>query len=230
MAAAVAPPEIKIAEDPSAVTSTTERRARLPRVEPAAESNGPPLYRLSIEQYEAMGEARILDEDDRVELVDGLLVSKMTKYGPHVVATGLTWNAIAAIIPKGWHVSKEDPIRIPNRAGEPEPDISIVKGDIRDYLERHPEPAEVALVVEVSESSLEIDRGAKLRMYAGGGIPIYWIVNVVDRQLEVYTEPSGPDAEPAGYRRTVVLKPGESVTFAIAGVEIGPIAVAEMLP
>jgi len=234
MATTFAPSVTEIAPAVEAVPETVaipEPRARLPRAEPdvTAESTGPPLYRLSIEQYEAMAEAGILDNDDRVELVDGLLVKKMTKYGPHRVATGLASDTIAAILPQGWHVSKEDPVRIPGRAGEPEPDISVVRGGRRDYLKRHPERTEVALIIEVAESSLDFDRGAKLRMYAGGGFPIYWILNVVDRQLEVYTEPSG-DAEPMGYRQTAVLKPGDSVTFAIEGAEMGPIAVADLLP
>lgn len=224
-ATAAPPPEIEIAEPP-----LTSVRGQLPRAEPAAEPTGPALYRLSIEQYEAMGKAEILDEYDRVELVDGLLVKKMTKHGPHRVATEKTFWILAKLVLAGWRVCKEDPIRIPGRAGEPEPDITVVKGVPDDNLIRHPEPSEVALVVEVSESSLEFDRGAKLQMYAGGRIPTYWIVNVVDRQLEVYTEPSGPDVEPAGYRRTAILKPGESVTFTIEGVDVGPVAVADLLP
>ena len=126
----------------------------------------------------------------------------MTKYPPHTVTTGLCVDAIQRALPTGWHARKEDPVRIPDRDSEPEPDVSVVRGELTDYLIRHPGPDDVPLVVEVADSSVEDDREMTVT-YGGGGIPVYWLVNIPDRQLEVYTEPSGPSA-PIGYRRCTV--------------------------
>ncbi|MGA7502103.1 MAG: Uma2 family endonuclease [Isosphaeraceae bacterium] len=96
-----------------------------------------------------------------------------------------------------------------------------------DYRRRHPGPAEVGLVVEVADSSVEDDRA--MAMTYGGGIPVYWLVNVRDGQLEVYTEPSGP-APPVGYRRCAVFHPGHDVSVVLDGREVARIAVADLLP
>jgi Uma2 family endonuclease len=111
------------------------------------------LYRLSVDEYERIGE--FLD-DPRVELIDGLLVAKMTQEPPHVVACELARTAIATETPSGWHVREAKPIRL--SGSEPEPDFSLVRGKARDYVERHPGPSDTALVVEVADSSLAKDR------------------------------------------------------------------------
>jgi Uma2 family endonuclease len=111
----------------------------------------------------------------------------------------------------------------------PEPGLAVARGEIRDHIQRDPEPADVALVVEVSDSSLDDDRNAKGRIYGGGGVLLYWIVNLVDRQGEVYSGPSGP-AEPLGYRRCEVYQPGQEVPLVIEGNEVGRIPVADLLP
>jgi hypothetical protein len=87
----------------------------------------------------------------------------------------------------------------------------------------------VALVVEVSDSSLDEDRTLMLRAYGGGGIVRYWIINLVDGQVEVYSQPSGP-AEPIGYRHCEVFRPGQEIPVVIDDVEVGRIAVADILP
>jgi Uma2 family endonuclease len=185
----------------------------------------PPLHRLTVEQFEAMRAAGILDDDDAVELIDGLLVAKMTKKPPHVVACELTFWAIHGILPPGWRPRWESPVRVPRRS-EPEPDISVVRGeDPRENKERHPGPNDVALLVEVSESSLGFNRRAKLRIYAAADIPFYWIVNLVDRQLEVYSEPHS-----GGYRSHQHLGPEEQVVLVIDGREVGRITVSDLLP
>jgi Uma2 family endonuclease len=106
----------------------------------------------------------------------------------------------------------------------PEPDISVVRGRSRDYTEQ-PESRDVPLVVEVAEKSLTFDRTEKLTAYAGGGIPVYWIVNLVDRQVEVYSDP-GPD----GYRTREVFTAGTNVPIVIDGAVIGHVAVNDILP
>ena len=100
----------------------------------------------------------------------------------------------------------------------------MVRGDWRDYSGRYPEPADTALVAEVSISSLDADR-AMAEIYGKAGIPVYWIVNVDDRQVEVYSDPG-----PSGYRSHEVLAPGHVLRVVVDGVEVGEIAVADILP
>jgi Uma2 family endonuclease len=180
--------------------------------------------RLTVEQYEAMAEAGILTERDRVELVDGLLVKKLAKNPAHSVAARAVAEALARLVPDGYFVTRKDPIRI-GPASEPEPDAAVVRGRSRDYARRHPDAAQSALVVEVSDSSLNLDRTEKLRIYAAGGIPIYWIVNLVDDRLEIHSRP-----EAGSYQDVRSLGSGETVAVVIDGREIGAIGVADLLP
>ncbi len=187
--------------------------------------------RLSVDQYEAMVKHGILPETNRWELIEGRLVEKDVKSTPHSFVTGLCLDALSQSLPAGWHVRKEDPVRIPNRKSEPEPDLSVVRGKRTDYLDRHPGPADVDLVVEVTRSSVAKDRRGeprlrgRARVYGPGGIPVYWIVNVPKRRLEVYANPIG-----GVYLAPKVLEETESVSLVIDGQKIGTIAVADLLP
>jgi Uma2 family endonuclease len=205
--------------------STIAPKFSVPDQELVPDLEWSPLYRLTIEQYEAMEAAGILAENDAVELIDGLLVAKMTKKPPHVVACELTFWAIHGILPAGWRPRWESPVRVPRRS-EPEPDIAVVRGaDPRENRERHPGPNDIALLVEVSESTLGFDRRAQLRLYAAARVPVYWIVNLVDRQVEVYSNPNA-----GGYRTRKDFGPDDHVSLVIEGQEVGRIAVADLLP
>ena len=171
--------------------------------------------RLSVAQYEAMIEHGILPESNRWELINGRLVEKVTKGGKHSMSSERSWRAIHALLPAGWHVRIEKPVRIPRRRSEPEPDVSVARGGVDDY-DHPPGPEDLALVVEVAESSVAKDRKLA-RVY--GGIPAYWLVNIPDRRLEVY----------AGGACTI-LGATESVDLVIAGQVVGTIAVASLLP
>src|SRR5208337_2079333 len=138
--------------------------------------------RLSVAKYEAMVASGAFTRADRFELIEGILVERITKNPPHSVVNGFCLDALGQSLPAGWHVRKEDPVRIPNRDSEPEPDIAVVRGKRADYFDRHPGPPDVALVVEVADSTLEDDRDLAVT-YGGGGIPVYWIVNIRERQL-----------------------------------------------
>jgi Uma2 family endonuclease len=186
-----------------------------------------PIYRLTVAQYHAMAKAGILGEDEPVELLEGWLVRKMTKYPPHSVATTLTRQALERRLPPGWYVPSQEPITTPD--SEPEPDLMVVRGNPRDYLERHPGPEAAALVIEVAESSLSQDRGTKKRLYARARVQVYWIVNLIERQVEVYTEPSGPRKRP-DFRRRRNYAEVEEVPVLLDGVEVGRIPVRELLP
>lgn len=182
---------------------------------------------LTVEQYHAMARAGILEEGAPIELLEGYLVEKMTKHPPHSVATQLVQDVLRHVLPPGWRVMAQAPITLAD--SEPEPDISVVRGDARRYLTRHPGPTDVALVVEVADSSLAIDRGSKQRIYARAGIPVYWIVNLNDRCVERFANPIGPARNPR-YTTAEVYAAGEQIPLEIDGAEIGLIAVDDILP
>jgi Uma2 family endonuclease len=179
---------------------------------------------MSVEQYEAMARAGILTERDRVELVHGLLVNKMTKNPPHSVAARAVADALGRLIPEGYFVTREDPVRVSGDS-EPEPDAAVVRGASRDFSTRHPAAADVPLVVEVADWSLAFDRSEKLAVYAEGGIPQYWIVNLIDGRLEVHSDPEGRT-----YRSLRSLGSGEILPLAIDGRDLGAIDVSDLLP
>ncbi len=153
-----------------------------------------PIWRLSVEQYHAMIRAGILTDDDPVELLEGWLVYKMPKNPPHRLVTRLTREALERIVPAGWFVDAQEPIT--TETSEPEPDVTVPRGTRRQYADHHPRPEELALLVEVSDTTLARDRGSRKRIYARARIPVSWIINLQERQIEVYTEPTGPADEP----------------------------------
>jgi len=186
-----------------------------------------PIWRLSVDQYHAMIQAGILTDDDPVELLDGWLVLKMPKKPPHRIVTHLIRRALERLVPAGWYVDSQEPITTAD--SEPEPDIVVVRGQTQHYFDRHPGPQDVALVVEVADTTLEHDRGLKKRLYGQAGIPVYWIANLPDNQFEVYTDPSGPAEEP-DYRQRHDYGLADAVPVMIEGVEVGRVAVRELLP
>jgi Uma2 family endonuclease len=168
----------------------------------------------------------ILTDDDPVELLEGWLVTKMPKNRRHSLATQLTREALAGIIPQGWYVDAQEPITTED--SEPEPDVMVVRGNPRDYIERHPSPAEVALVVEVADATLQRDRTLKLRLYANAGIPAYWILNLPEQQLETHSDPTG-EGEGANYTQQVTYRASDTVPVLIDGQEVGQLSVQSLI-
>jgi Uma2 family endonuclease len=185
-----------------------------------------PIYRLSVAQYHDMIQSGILTDDDPVELLEGWLVTKIPKNPRHSLATQLTRDALAEIIPQGWHINVQEPVTTED--SEPEPDVLVVRGNRRDYIERYPYPADIALVVEVADATLQRDRTLKLRLYASAGITMYWILNLQDEQLEVYTEPTG-EGEQVTYARRSIYKTSDSVPVVLDGQEVGRLAVQSLM-
>ncbi len=184
----------------------------------------PPVHRITVDEYERIIRAGALENPGRIELIDGYLVDKMAKNPGHSYSATSAHEILTARLPAGWSARKEEPVRIP-AYDEPEPDVSIVRGSRSDYRQRIPESADVAMLVEVSESTLSGDRGRKLSAYARGGIPVYWIINLVDRQVEVY---SGPVA--GSYSNPTIYVAGQQVPLSIGGHQLQPVAVDDILP
>lgn len=183
--------------------------------------------RFSVDEYHRMIDAGVFASDNRFELLEGWIVAKMTKNPPHVVAVLNGQQRLARHLLEGWHVRVEAPLT--TTESEPEPDLAIVRGNIRDYIDHHPGRDEIALVIEVSESTLSEDRHWKARVYAHAGIRVYWIINLVDEQVEVYTEPTGPVTKPS-FRQRRDSRRGEQVWLTIPGQEPVAIDVNDLLP
>lgn len=186
----------------------------------------PLLYRFNVDQYEKMIDAGVLTGEDRVELIEGIVVQKMTQHPPHAVAIDYTLDALRPLMPDGWRLREQKPIELSD--SEPEPDLVVVRGPLQRYETCHPRPADIALVVEVADTTLEGDRRVKGRMYARARIPVYWIINLNERRIEVYTEPKG-GKEPA-YRRRTDYSLDVCVPLVIGGEEVGQVSVDELLP
>jgi Uma2 family endonuclease len=185
----------------------------------------PALHRITVDEYERISAAGALEDPSRVELIDGYMVDKMAKSPGHSFATIEAHQALSGRLPAGWSARMEQPVRIPTY-DEPEPDISIVRGTNANYRGRVPGPADVAMLVEVSDTTLGQDRGLKLTAFARDGIPVYWIVNLADRQVEVYTRP----VKAGRYRSRQDYKPGQQVPVTIGGQPLRPIPVDDILP
>jgi Uma2 family endonuclease len=182
------------------------------------------LYRFTVDQYERMVEVGILTEDDRVELIDGYVVTKMGKKPPHVWTVDSLEDLLRALLGAKWRLRRESPANIPP-FDEPEPDVVVARGTRATYLQRHPNPADIVLLVEVSDTTYHRDRGKKWDANAKSGIPVYWIVNLPRRRIEVYTDPTLD-----GYRSRRDYHAGESIPIVIDGQELGRIAVDDILP
>jgi hypothetical protein len=190
------------------------------------ESISEPIWRLSVEQYHSMITTGILEEDAQLELLEGLLIAKMTKNPRHRLSTGLLQDALLSILPPNYHLNLQEPITL--KDSEPEPDLAIILGQRLDFRDRHPDAASLELVVEVADTSLERDRIMKQRIYARAGIPIYWILNLGDRQLEVYTQ---TNQEESVYKECQIFTATESVGLTLRGNEsaVGSICVGKLL-
>ena len=180
--------------------------------------------RITVDEYEAMADRGEITPADRLVLIEGQLVKKMTKYPPHTIGLLLTYHTIHDMLPPGWHARKEDPVRIPSRDSEPEPDVAVVRGTIRTYIKRHPNETDIAMLVEVADSSVDDDRALAVT-YGAAGIPVYWLVNVRDREVEVWSSPVN-----GAYLIHQVLHETESVDLVLGGQVVGQIPVTELLP
>jgi Uma2 family endonuclease len=185
-----------------------------------------PPRRFTVAEYHHLIETGVFANDERYELINGWLVPKMTRNPPHDVCLVLVPEAIRRLLPRGWHVRIQSAITTDD--SEPEPDIAVARGPARRYVRHHPSPADIAMLIEIAESSLDLDRDVKGPMYARAGIAIYWIINLVDNQVEVYTDPNG--GRRPKYRRRRVFEIDSRLPLVIGGKEVERIAVRELLP
>lgn len=185
------------------------------------------LFRLSRQQFRDLIRSEILPPENRLEFVEGLVLTRMMLLPPHSGAVIRLNALIKPMLPSGWRYRQEQPLILTD--GEPEPDDLIAAGTDDDNYRFHPTGRDAELVIEVADSSLIRDRSIKLSSYARAGIPVYWIVNLIDRQIEVHTNPDAAADEPA-YRGRVVYTHDQLVAVMVAGHVVGTIAPAAILP
>src|SRR5437764_10636552 len=166
-----------------------------PTTTPATYGRDASIPRCSVARYQRMIEAGILTPDDKVELLENYVVLKMPRNPPHDSTIQRMLESLFPRRPAGWSLRVQSAVELSD--SQPEPDFAVVRGSAADYETRHPAPADVALLIEVADSSLLRDQRDKTRIYARAGIICYWIINIPDRRVEVYTQPSGPAAVPA---------------------------------
>jgi Uma2 family endonuclease len=174
--------------------------------------------RITVDEYERIIASGSLNEPKKVELIDGYMVTKMSKSAEHGFFTKEALKALEKLLPPGWTWRQEQPVRIPPY-DEPEPDIAVVWGSDVDYRHRIPDVPDVGLLVEVSRTNITADR-QQGNFYGRAGIPVYWIVNLVDRQVEVYTDPG-----PSGYVSRTDFSSGQYVPVVVDGAQVGQVAV-----
>jgi Uma2 family endonuclease len=186
----------------------------------------PGLRRFSVREFDQLVDAGFFESESRVELLEGWIVTKMTRKPPHDAAIDYAQEIIRPLLPPEWRLREQKAIT--TQDSEPEPDIAIVRGPASRYAKRHPRPDDIALIIEVSQASLFEDRGRKGRIYARARIPVYWIVNLEERQVEVYSVPQG-SRSPA-YRDRQDFATNDRVPLLVDNNLLGKIRVKDLLP
>lgn len=145
---------------------------------------------ISADEYERMGEAGIFPMDARLELIEGEIFEMSPIGSPHASCVKFLSELLHLLFAGIFTVSVQDPIRL-NDFSEPQPDVALLRRRNDFYRNAHPTPADVLLVVEVADTTVATDRSFKLPLYARAGIPEFWLVNIPEGQLEIYSQPSG---------------------------------------
>ncbi len=172
-------------------------------------------HRITIERYYRLMNSGVYKEKEPIYLWKGQLVDKMTKNPPHVYSLTKLAALMVRSLPEGWHSRQEQPVELPDDS-VPEPDLTVVRGTPEAYSQHHPTPRDVAIVIEVADSSLAEDQGDVLETYAAHQIPVYWIVNIPGQRIEVYSQPTGPVQRPF-YRHSDFYGPPDEVPVVIDG-------------
>jgi Uma2 family endonuclease len=181
------------------------------------------LYRFTVDQYHRMGAAGVFGPEERVELIEGMII-QMTPIGlAHRFAVDQLTQLLVPMVAGSWYVAPQNPVVF--QRSEPQPDIAIIRGRPTDYRKRHPGPNDVGLLIEVADSSLDFDRRGKGFMYSRCNVPEYWIVNVVEECVERYRRSPGQTA----FGPCDVFSLHQSVPVELDGKRYGEINVIDLI-
>lgn len=184
------------------------------------------VWRWSRSEYDRLVELGAF-EGEPLELIGGELIVTEPKSPAHSSGVTIVDYAVRAVLPSGWVVRVQAPIALDDDS-EPEPDLVVVPGSHRDYVDAH--PARPALVVEVAESSLAFDRGPKASLYARAGLPDYWIVNLIEHVVEVHRDPTPDPSAAFGWRYGSITSLGPTASVSPLALPAIGIAVEALLP
>jgi Uma2 family endonuclease len=175
-----------------------------------------------------MIDAGVLTPRDRVQLIEGQLVPMAPIGSQHAVAVELLEKALDKILPKGWTVRAQQPITL--KRSEPQPDIVVARGEVLDYSDRHPYPDDIAWVIEVADATLTFDRHMA-GLYATAGIPRYGVLNLFDRQFELYLDPQPPKrGRQRAYVSKHILLPSDVWQVVLTQRKVGTLKVTDLFP
>ena len=182
-----------------------------------------PATRLwTVEEYHHMVEVGIISPEERVELIEGEVISMAAKKPPHVVITELTSAYLRELFREVAHIRSQDPVFLNDRT-EPEPDIAVVMPPLRRYLDHHPQPEEIFLIIEVADATLKFDTKKKAEAYASSKIADYWVIDAVDRQVYVFRAPVA-----GTYTEEIIL--GENCTIKLLALPEIEVVFQEFFP
>lgn len=184
------------------------------------------VHRFSVKQYHQMIGAGVFVGDEHCELLEGWIVDTYICSPPHATTITIARDLLLQQMPEGWRLRVRSSVTTSD--SEPQPDLAVVRGHARRYVRAHPGPRDIALIVEVSDQIYFANKVFKRLVYARARIPIYWIINLTEAQVEVYSQPKA-GKNPA-YRQRQDYGPGDSVPLVIEGREIARIPVRDLLP
>lgn len=188
----------------------------------------PGVRPMTREEYEKAGEVGIFGPEERLELIGGEVVKKVSpQLTPHAIGVRLAETALRRAFGEGYEVRGQLPLAL-GLHSEPEPDVSVVVGSVRDYEKEHPKTA--LLVVEVADSSVRLDRKVKASLYAAAGIADYWLVNLPERVVEIHREPAPMADEPFGHHYRSITRHPETAIVSPLAAAAATIRVADLLP
>lgn len=194
----------------------------------------PPLMPITVNQFQQMIHNGIVRDGEPIELIDGLLVRKdrsargedLMGHNPRhaLLIKRLQRLLVTPCEAAELHVQVQLPVKL-NDINAPEPDIAVVRGTEEDYADQHPGPADLALVIEVADSSVSTDRSTKQRLYATSGVNQYWLINLPESQVEVYEQ---PDPTSGKYTQQTLFKPGQTLAWNLSTTKCVEINVADL--
>jgi Uma2 family endonuclease len=187
----------------------------------------PATERITVDEYRRRAARGEFSTSKSFELLEGVVVPKARQTLKHETALENIQEVIGKMAPGGWHLRVQQPLAC--GTSQPEPDAAMVRDALDQYEDRPPEPNDAALVVEVADASLTLDRRLKGRIYARAGIILYWLLNLVDNQLEVYSNATGPVPMP-GFQEKRIYRVEEKLSLIVGLGDLGQIRVRDLLP
>src|SRR5262245_55542686 len=180
------------------------------------------LQQLTVDEYHRMLQANMVPDPENAELLDGWIVKQPARTPAHDACVSLASGCLDRVVPGNLVLRVRSAITL--SSSEPQPDLAIVDGPATRYTGGHPRPGDVGLVIEVAEKSLVNDRDSKGRIYARAGLPMYWVINIVENIVEVYSRPG-----PGGYQHRQNYGRGDMVPLVLGGQEIAKVSAADLL-